>query len=163
WIFVTGAFAPNRNGWRWFAILGLTFAAVWLGLQDNVFQPLLSGLHPAETLGPVTRDSLGYLACWGAIWVGVLLVLQASGPDYAGPTREWASCLLLIIAGLMLCGHANNLVLLFLALEMISIPTYVLIFLSRAEVSAREATVKYFFLSILSSALTLYGFSFLYG
>jgi len=50
-----------------------------------------------------------------------------------------------------------------LALELISIPTYVLLVLSRSDVVGREATVKYFFLSVVSSGLLLYGFSFLYG
>jgi len=52
---------------------------------------------------------------------------------------------------------------LFLGLELISIPTYVLLFLGRRDRASREATMKYFYLSILSSALLLYGFSFLYG
>jgi NADH-quinone oxidoreductase subunit N len=48
-------------------------------------------------------------------------------------------------------------------LELISIPTYVLLYLGRENESSQEATTKYFFLSILSSAVLLYGFSFLYG
>ncbi len=63
----------------------------------------------------------------------------------------------------MLAVTANDLVLLFVGLELVSIPTYVVLYLGRHGPSAQEATVKYFFLSILSSALLLYGFSFLYG
>src|SRR5439155_17946207 len=43
------------------------------------------------------------------------------------------------------------------------IPTYVLLFLGRRDRASGEATMKYFYLSILSSALLLYGFSLLYG
>jgi NADH-quinone oxidoreductase subunit N len=46
---------------------------------------------------------------------------------------------------------------------MLSIPTYVLLFLGRRDAATSEATVKYFFLSVASSAMLLYGFSFLYG
>ena len=53
--------------------------------------------------------------------------------------------------------------LLFVGLELISIPTYVVLYLGRRDAFGQEATAKYFFLSILSSALLLYGFSFLYG
>jgi NADH-quinone oxidoreductase subunit N len=70
---------------------------------------------------------------------------------------------MLIIVGVMLVAAANDLVLVFLGLELISIPTYVLLFLSRKDRSAAEATAKYFFLGIFSSAILLYGFSFLYG
>ena len=51
----------------------------------------------------------------------------------------------------------------FLGLEMISIPTYVLLYLGRRDVNSQEAAAKYFFLSIVSRAMMLYGFSFLYG
>ena len=51
----------------------------------------------------------------------------------------------------------------FVALELISIPTYVLLYLGRRDAECQEATAKYFFLSVLASAILLYGFSFLYG
>src|SRR5262249_7919060 len=52
---------------------------------------------------------------------------------------------------------------LFLALELISIPTYVMLYLPRTDAPAQEAAMKYFLLSIFSSALLLFGFSYLYG
>jgi NADH-quinone oxidoreductase subunit N len=76
---------------------------------------------------------------------------------------EFHGCLLLIVAGTSLTGYANELVTLFLALELISIPTYVLLYLPRADRPAQEAAVKYFLLSIFSSAFLLFGFSYLYG
>jgi NADH-quinone oxidoreductase subunit N len=56
-----------------------------------------------------------------------------------------------------------DLVFLFLALELVSIPTYVLLYLGGRDRATGEAAVKYFFLSVLSSAILLYGFSLLYG
>ena len=52
---------------------------------------------------------------------------------------------------------------LFLALELISIPTYILLYLPRVDRPAQEAAAKYFLLSIFSSAFLLFGFSYLYG
>src|SRR5205085_3310632 len=72
-------------------------------------------------------------------------------------------CLLLVTAGTALTAAAGELITLFLALELISIPTYVLLYLPRADRPAQEAAVKYFLLSIFSSALLLFGFSYLYG
>src|SRR5262249_24099113 len=48
-------------------------------------------------------------------------------------------------------------------LELISIPTYVILYLPRADGPAQEAAMKYFMLSIFSSGLMLFGFSYLYG
>ena len=53
--------------------------------------------------------------------------------------------------------------LLFVSLELISIPTYILLYLGRRDAAGQEAAAKYFFLSVLASAILLYGFSFLYG
>ncbi len=68
-----------------------------------------------------------------------------------------------MLAGLMLIAAANELILLFAGLELVSIPTYVLLYVGRHDQKGQEAASKYFFLSILSSAVLLYGFSFLYG
>ena len=68
-----------------------------------------------------------------------------------------------MLAGLMLIAAGNELILLFVGLELVSIPTYVLLYVGRHDEKGQEAASKYFFLSILSSAVLLYGFSFLYG
>src|SRR5262249_47800342 len=76
---------------------------------------------------------------------------------------EYHACVLVIVAGLCLTGSANELVTLFLALELVSIPTYVLLYLPRTDPAAQEAAMKYFLLSIFSSGMLLFGFSYLYG
>ncbi len=78
-------------------------------------------------------------------------------------TPEQVGSLLLTIAGLMLVVVAGDLTLLFVSLELISIPTYVLLYLGRRDEARQEAAAKYFFLSVFSSAILLYGLSFLYG
>ena len=63
----------------------------------------------------------------------------------------------------MLVAAANELVFLFVGLELVSMPTYLLLYLSRRDRATQEAATKYFFLSIFSSGLLLYGLTFLYG
>src|SRR5439155_15164340 len=82
------------------------------------------------------------------------------------PVRHIAdhhACALLIIAGVSLVGSANDLVALFLALELVSIPTYILLYLPKHDDDAQEASIKYFLLSVFSSGLLLFGFSYLFG
>ncbi|MCE9547287.1 MAG: NADH-quinone oxidoreductase subunit N [Planctomycetia bacterium] len=162
-IFVGGAFSEGRGPWKQLGIFGLVMSGLILAQHQRAFETLLQHNEVAATFGPVSLDLLGYLASWLALGVGVLLVLQVTGTDARGPAPEVIGSLLLLVAGLMLAAQANDLVLLFLALELISIPTYVLLALARPTPAGREAALKYFFLSILSSGLTLYGFSFLYG
>jgi NADH-quinone oxidoreductase subunit N len=71
--------------------------------------------------------------------------------------------LLLIHAGAMIVSAANELVLLFVALELVSIPTYLLLYLPRRNATTLEAATKYFYLSVFSSALLLFGLAYLYG
>jgi NADH-quinone oxidoreductase subunit N len=81
-------------------------------------------------------------------------------PDRAG---EFFGALLMIDAGAMLVTTANELVFLFVGLELVSMPTYLLLYLSRRNVETQETATKYFFLSIFSSGMLLYGLTFLYG
>ncbi len=94
----------------------------------------------------------------GAIFV--LFSWNEAGEEHAA---EYQGCMLLIVAGMGLTASANDLVTLFLALELISIPTYIMLYLPRTDALAQEAAMKYFMLSIFSSALLLFGFSYLYG
>src|SRR6185312_1598593 len=94
---------------------------------------------------------------------GVLLVLVLWSQIDDGHSTEAYACLLSIVAGTNLVAAANDLVSLFLALELVSIPTYVILYLPRRDRMGSEATLKYFLLSVFSSALVLYGMSWLYG
>jgi NADH-quinone oxidoreductase subunit N len=98
----------------------------------------------------------------------VLLLLAWNGSNHSSlnvgeDSGEFYALFLFSITGLLLAAGANDLVLLFLALELVSIPTYVMVSISRPRAVAQEAGVKYFFLGAMSAALMLFGFSYLYG
>ncbi len=76
---------------------------------------------------------------------------------------EFFGSLLMINAGAMLVVAANELVFLFVGLELVSMPTYLLLYLSERNAATQEAATKYFFLSIFSSGLLLFGLAYLYG
>jgi NADH-quinone oxidoreductase subunit N len=105
--------------------------------------------------------------------VGALLVLlawptnrNATGSrslDFGNDAGEFYGLMLLSLAGLMLVAGANDLMLLFLGIELASIPTYIMVSMSRPLPAAQEAGVKYFFLGAMAAAVMLFGFSYLYG
>ena len=105
----------------------------------------------------------------GGLGVRGVALLSGGSFTFAGSRRdaelagEFQGTRMLVSGGAMLTSSANELVLLFLGLELISIPTYVPLFLGRRDRASAEATMKYFYLSLLASALLLYGFAFLYG
>lgn len=157
-IFVAGAFTRSRAWWALMAIVAYVAAAVALAAQGPPWAATGSILT-----GPVTIDPMGLGLRWLALLVGLIFTLVAARLAEPELASEFFGCLMLVAVGVMLTASANELVLLFLGLELISIPTYVLLFIGRRDRASGEATMKYFFLSILSSALLLYGFAFLYG
>lgn len=76
---------------------------------------------------------------------------------------EFYAFFMFSLTGLMLTASADDLIWLFLALELTSLPTYIMVAVSRDEDSSLEAAVKYFFLGALGAAIFLYGFAMIYG
>ena len=95
--------------------------------------------------------------------IGLLILLVNWHLPVARERGEFFGMMLFSIMGVTLTAAANDLVLLFFALELVSVPTYVMVALSRQDARASEASVKYFFLGAMSAGLMVYGFSFLYG
>jgi NADH-quinone oxidoreductase subunit N len=105
--------------------------------------------------------------------VGILLVLlswptttRATGNaayDVGSDVGEHFALLLLSLTGLMLTAGANDMITLFLAIELASVPTYIMVSIARKGPAAQEAGVKYFYLGAMSAAVLLLGFSYLYG
>ena len=156
-MYVAAAFIRPPHG-RWAGVGG----GVLLGAI--VLKLLEGGAPPAASwTGPLALDGLGEMTRWLAIFAGVVLLMISARDQHRGLAAEQTATLLLTVAGMMVLGRANDMVTLFVALEAISIPTYVLLFLGKRSRENSEATLKYFFLSILSSGLLLYGMSFLYG
>jgi NADH-quinone oxidoreductase subunit N len=76
---------------------------------------------------------------------------------------EYYALVLLSAVGMLLMAGANNLVTIFLALEILSISLYVLVGLNRAEHRSAAASLKYLLLGAFASAFLLYGIALVYG
>lgn len=163
-IYLAGAFFPRHFMPHAAAGIAILVAAAVLGWQDSYAHAEVFSAGPRAWIsGPLAIDLLGQISLWAILLCGLLLIGVAADSPTVRPAAEHVGSLLLLIAGLMIVAVAYDLALLFLGLELISIPTYILLYVGRRDPFGQEATTKYFFLSILSSALLLYGFSFLYG
>lgn len=76
---------------------------------------------------------------------------------------EYYALMLCSATGMMLMASANDLIVVFLALEVLSIALYVLAAFDRRRVTSQEAGLKYFLLGSFSSAVLLYGIALIYG
>ncbi len=79
------------------------------------------------------------------------------------PTGEYFALLMFATTGMLLMASANDLVMIFLGLEITSISTYVLCGFRRSDTRSNESAVKYFILGSFSTAFLLYGIAFIYG
>jgi NADH-quinone oxidoreductase subunit N len=143
-----------RNRWGLLTLfsLGLAWVVWFSGSRTDVVQGASFRL-----------DELVWYTRGVSLTAGILLALILWDQIDDSHAAEAHACLLTIIAGTNIVAAADDLVSLFLALELVSIPTYVILYLPRRDRPGREAAAKYFLLSIFSSALVLYGMSWLYG
>ncbi|HEX8708739.1 MAG TPA: NADH-quinone oxidoreductase subunit N [Pyrinomonadaceae bacterium] len=79
------------------------------------------------------------------------------------PAGEFHSLLLFATVGMMLMASGNDLVIIFLGLEILSIATYVMAGFRRTDLRSNESSLKYFILGSFSSAFLLYGIALVYG
>jgi NADH-quinone oxidoreductase subunit N len=136
-----------------------------IGLVGAAVSSLLLWDHNAISFGVVVADNFGLFVTWVLIIVG-LLSIAISQPtiDREGlPRGEYYALMLFAIAGMMLMATATDLLVIFLALEVLSLAVYVLTGIRRESPIGAEAAMKYFLLGGFSSAFFLYGIAFTYG
>jgi NADH-quinone oxidoreductase subunit N len=119
----------------------------------------------ATSFGLVVADNFGLFVTGILIVVGLLsLAISAPTIEREGlPRGEYYALMLFAVAGMMLMATAADLLVIFLALEVLSLAVYVLTGIRRDRRVATEAAMKYFLLGAFSSAFFLYGIAFAYG
>jgi NADH-quinone oxidoreductase subunit N len=118
-----------------------------------------------ESFGAVSADNFGLFVNVVLVVVGILTVLfsaQTVERDRL-PAGEYYAMILFAIVGMMLMGQATDLLVIFLALETMSIAVYILTGIRRDQQQSTEAAFKYFLLGAFASSFFLYGIAFLYG
>ena len=144
----------------WTAILAALGLLVSLGLallQIGAVQVALSGMAVVD----------GFGTFFNVVFLASGLVAIPLAYDYLKRMKiergEYYSLLLFSVAGMMLMAYAYDLIVVFLAIELLSIPLYVLAGFARPRVDSEEASLKYFLLGAFSSGFLLYGIALVFG
>lgn len=149
----------SGRGFMAVAILFLTIGLVGVILQWD--------MAPGTALSVIDIDPFGTFFKI-TIYTGMLLVAVAGGgymnrySPRSGRGEFWALFLFVTLA-MSMAVSANNLILLFLSFEFLSITSYILAGFLRDNVRSSEAGLKYFLYGSVASAVMLYGMSLLYG
>ena len=133
------------------ATLGLTIAQI--GQSSSGFSGMvaLDGFSTFLNALQVVSGLLGIALAYGYV--------KRMGLDRG----EYYTLLLFSIVGMMLMAQATDLIVVFIALELLSIPLYVLAAFNRTQAASEEAGLKYFLLGAFSTGFLVYGITLVYG
>ena len=158
-LLMVGVFANPENASRivnGLAVALLVIAGIWLAL--------FTGRGFAFNAAFVIDDFAVFMKVLVIIGSVVALAMTAGTiADRPYDRFEYPVLLVLATAGMLLMVSANDLIALYLGLEMQSLALYVVASINRDSVRSTEAGLKYFVLGALSSGMLLYGASLVYG
>lgn len=155
-------FIDERKKWILSAISSFTllFAMVpvlLLALSDTEVRTMFDGRYVVDNFSLVMKAVF--------LLAGYVVVLLSSSHIEQGEywRGEYWFLLLTSLLGMLMMTSSRDLVSMFVALEFLSIPAYMLAAWRKRDPKSNEAGVKYFMLGVFASAVMLYGMSLMYG
>jgi len=156
-VLIIGLF-PNYRRWS----ISIGFIGIIFAFYDIYY---LWNLNQVGFDGMVLADNFALL--FDTIFlIGTLLTLLLSGNfinQYIRGTGEYLSLILFATLGMMLMASTNDLIVIFLGLETLSISLYILAGFRRTREDSLEAGLKYFLLGAFTTGFLLYGIALIYG
>ncbi|MGD9998917.1 MAG: NADH-quinone oxidoreductase subunit N [Ilumatobacteraceae bacterium] len=161
-VLVVDLFLEDRQRWitstlSGFVLLGAFLPIVTLGVVGGEVRSMFDGRYVVDNYSLVLK-ALFLLA-------GYVVVLMSSNEIEEGGYHQGEYYVLLLssILGMVMMASARDLISIFVALEFLSIPAYMLAAWNKREEKSNEAGVKYYLLGVFASGVMLYGMSLLYG
>lgn len=163
-IMVLDLFIPEeKRSWApWLTAVGLGLALIQSILLwgDSYGTFTATGGHPMLVV-----DNFATFLNITFLLTGLLSVLISVGylRKHQLDRPEFYMLMLFSISGMMLMGMANDLILIFLALEVLSIPLYIMSGMAWPRTDSEESAMKYFLLGAFSSSILVFGIALTYG
>lgn len=160
----SGVFIKNKSTPKYLAIAGILILFVANALELNAFGTGALYVH-IDTKQMLHTNSFN-LAFLGVIFACTLLFFMLSGRDVekvGEHTGEYFALIFFVLCGVSLVCTYNTLLLLFLGIEIMSIPLYILTGSDKRNLKSNEAALKYFLMGAFSTGILLMGIAFIYG
>ena len=155
-------FIDERKKWMLTAISSFTLLAamvpvLMLALSETEVRAMFDGRYVVDNFSLVMKAVF--------LLAGYVVVLLSSSHIEQGEywRGEYWFLLLTSLLGMLMMASSRDLVSIFVALEFLSIPAYMLAAWRKRDPKSNEAGVKYFLLGVFASAVMLYGMSLMYG
>ncbi|HEY3071734.1 MAG TPA: NADH-quinone oxidoreductase subunit N [Candidatus Limnocylindrales bacterium] len=141
-------------------------ATALLGLGIVAILTAVAGRTPGQAFGgSYTVDALTTFL--DLLFISIVALTIAFAPDYLEPRdlpiAEFAAVLIFALTGAMLIAASTDLLVLFLALELMVLPGYLLAAYAKRDSLSTEGAIKYFLLGSFSSAIFLFGLAYVWG
>ena len=145
---------------------GAAVATALIGLAITALVTLSVGTSQATAFGESYKvDALTTFL--DVLFISIIALTIVFGPDYllprSLPIGEFATVLVFAMTGAMLLAGSVDLLLLFLGLELMVLPGYLLAGYHKTDAYSTEGAIKYFLLGSFSSAIFLFGIAFVWG
>jgi NADH-quinone oxidoreductase subunit N len=166
-VIVDALFQKNKTVGFSYALFGFILTAVASAI--NLYQaPSL--IIPLNSENLITKGMIvfgGYSSFFDILFcMGAILTMFASREYLKREYHEYTefySLLIFSVSGMMFIGHANNMLMIFVGIELMSIPFYILAGFIRTNFKSIEASLKYFLLGSFATGFLLYGIGMIYG
>ena len=147
------------------AIRNLAIAGLCLLLLANILEMCGTVFFKVDTKGMIAFDNFSLLFNSIAFFSTLLyLLLSARDMEKVGVNyAEYFALIFFILCGISLTSSFKSLLILFLGIEIISIPLYILTGSDKRNLKSNEASLKYFLLGAFSTGLMLMGIALIYG
>ncbi len=144
------------------ATLAIAFGGIFI---SSVLLAIFCSGHTTAFAQSLVFDGI---TMWGGLLamasMAAALLVMFDSPATRGPQfSELSFFSLITLAGMLILVSANDLLSVFIGLETMSLPLYVMIAISKEQVLAKESAFKYFILGSFASAIFLFGISFIFG
>jgi NADH-quinone oxidoreductase subunit N len=160
-LLIADLFLPERQKWATSTIAGLSLLAALVPILTLA----VGGTDRSMFNGGYVVDNFALVLKALFLLTGYVVILLSTtyveeGDYYQG---EYYFLLLSSVLGMVMMASARDLVSIFVALELLSIPAYMLAAWRKRDEKSNEAGMKYFLLGVFASAVMLYGMSLFYG
>jgi len=147
-----------------FAAFGCVLAAAWLLFINSPTHPAgeVSGALPLLR-GMFVDDGLVRLVKVALLGLTVFTIAISMESSFTGHVGEYLALILLATVGMMFLVSAEDILMIFISLELTSLSLYILTAFNKRNVKSAEAALKYFLFGGMSAAFTLFGLSLVYG
>jgi NADH-quinone oxidoreductase subunit N len=133
-------------------VVGAALVVVW-GINEEVYQ----GFYVVDDLSVFLKAATVVIGILSALFAPAYLVARRI------PLGEFSTILLSALLGMFVLASSSDLITLFLGLELMAMPSYLLTGLHKTDRYSNEGGLKYFLLGSFASAILLFGVAWIYG